>query len=127
MPACPDISRGHSDCQYQLNCHREGVAGMGICQSCDAPRGRGTRLPGAEWGSAPAVGGRGATGDVLNGDEALGRVEVVEDAIVADASAPAEAGAFETNDVAGVRVIRHFAERREYARAALRRQSVKLF
>src|SRR5260370_18754428 len=88
----------------------------GAAQGC---RGRG--------GSAPAVGGRGATGDVLNGDEALGRVEVVEDAIVADASAPAEAGAFETNDVASVRVIRHFAERREDARAALRRQSVKLF
>src|SRR5713226_2080237 len=79
------------------------------------------------WRSAPAVGGSGATGDVLDGDEALGQVEVVEDAIVADASAPAEAGAFETNDVAGVRVIRHFAERREDARAALRRQSVKLF
>src|SRR6266851_1697247 len=76
--------------------------------------GRGARLPGEGWVSA-------------YGDEALGRVEVVEDAIVAEASAPAEAGAFETNDVAGVRVIRHFAERREYARAALRRQSVKLF
>ncbi len=61
-------------------------------------------------GSAPAVGGSGATGDVLDGDETLGRVEVVENAIVADSSTPAEAGAFETNDVAGVRVIRHSAQ-----------------